>query len=572
MRSQLTTRIRFLVAGILIGACVIIVRLYFLQIAHGDSYKADANSQYVRSSRDIFDRGSIFFKQKNGELIAAASLKSGYMLAIIPNQIENAQHVYDSLSKHVELDKEVFFARASKVDDPYEEMVRHIDPEIAELIEKENLKGVQLFREQWRYYPGGPMASLALGYVGFSDDGLSQKGQYGLERYWESVLERQSDRLYVNFFAEIFTNAREVFSEEDVPRVGSIVTSIEPAVQQALDRALLSTKDEWGAKQIGGIIMDPKTGAIYAMSALPNFDPNLYSEVKDARVFRNTFVEDVYEMGSIIKPIAMAIGLDEGVVTAKTTYNDTGFQKIDGYTIGNYDGRARGEVNMQEVLNQSLNLGMAFVADEVGGKTLGERMRAFGFGEETGIDIPFEVRGLVENLKEPRKIEYATAAFGQGIALTPIATARALAALGNGGYLVTPHFVTHIQYENGDEAYVAPDDHVQVLKEETSTEITRMLVEVVDSALRGGEVKKEHYAIAAKTGTAQMAQDGERGYYDDRYLHSFFGYFPAYEPRFIIFLYHLEPQGARYASETLTNPFMELVDFLINYYDLPPDR
>ncbi|KKS30768.1 MAG: Penicillin-binding protein, transpeptidase domain protein [Parcubacteria group bacterium GW2011_GWA2_43_11] len=572
MRTQLLIRIRILVVGIVIFACIIIVRLYILQVAHGQSYRAEANNQYVRSSRDIFDRGSIFFTLRNGERIAAASLKSGYMLALNPNQIEDAQHVYDTLRKHMDIDKELFFARAGKTEDPYEEMARHVTPEAAELIEKEDLKGVQLFREQWRYYPGGSMASLVLGFVGFGEDGITQKGQYGLERYWESVLERQTDRLYVNFFAEIFTNAREAFSSEETPRVGSVVTSIEPAVQQALDRVLLKTQDEWGAKQLAGIIMDPKTGAIYAMSALPSFDSNLYSEEKDARVFRNPFVEDVYEMGSIIKPIAMAIGLDEGAVTQDTTYNDTGNITVDGYKISNYDGGARGVVPMQEVLNQSLNLGMSFVADKVGGKVLGERMKAFGFGEETGIDIPFEARGLINNLDSPRRVEYATAAFGQGIALTPIATVRALAALGNGGYLVTPHFVTHIQYENGAEASVAPDDHVQVISEDTSREITQMLVNVVDDALRGGTVAKEHYAIAAKTGTAQMAHDGERGYYDDRYLHSFFGYFPAYEPRFIIFLYHLEPQGARYASETLTAPFMELVDFLINYYDIPPDR
>ena len=572
MRTQLLNRIRILVAGILIFACVIVVRLYILQIAHGQSYRAEANNQYVRSSRDIFDRGSIFFTLRTGERIAAASLKSGYMLALNPNQIENPTVVYNALSKYMQFDREIFFARAEKTDDPYEEMARHIDPEVAEQIEKEDLKGVQLFREQWRYYPGGSMASLVLGFVGFGEDGITQKGQYGLERYWESVLERQSDRLYVNFFAEIFTNARGAFSSEEAPRVGSVVTSIEPAVQQALDRALAQTKDEWGAKQLAGIIMDPKTGSIYAMSALPSFDSNAYSEEKDARIFRNPFVEDVYEMGSIIKPIAMAIGLDTGAVTAETTYNDTGYITVDGYKIGNYDGGARGVVPMQEVLNQSLNLGMSFVADKVGGKVLGERMKAFGFGEETGIDIPFEARGLINNLDSPRKVEYAKAAFGQGIALTPIATVRALAALGNGGYLVTPHFVTHIQYENGIEASVAPDDHIQVIKEETSHEITKMLVNVVDDALRGGTVAKEHYSIAAKTGTAQMAHAGERGYYDDRYLHSFFGYFPAYEPKFIIFLYHLEPQGARYASETLTTPFMELVDFLINYYNVPPDR
>jgi len=111
-----------------------------------------------------------------------------------------------------------------------------------------------------------------------------------------------------------------------------------------------------------------------------------------------------------------------------------------------------------------------------------------------------------------------------------------------------------------------------VITKETSEEITRMLVEVVDSALKNGKVKKEHYSIAAKTGTAQIAKVGERGYYDDRYLHSFFGYFPAYDPDFLIFLFHTEPQGVRYASQTLTEPFYQLVDFLINYYEIPPDR
>jgi cell division protein FtsI/penicillin-binding protein 2 len=572
MRRQFIIRARFIVAVIALIAVVIVARLYYLQIIHGESFRAEANSQYVRSSRDIFDRGSIYFTTRDGEHIAAATLKSGYMLAIEPSELEDIQQTYAVLSRHIELDRDDFIARASRVEDPYEEIARHIDPETATAIEHEDLTGVQLFREQWRYYPGDALASHALGYVGFGEQGTVLSGQYGLERYWESALDRQRDRLYVNFFAEIFANVEDIAEEGEYQRAGSVITSIEPSVQQALEEVLESVQLEWRAKEIGGIIMHPATGAIYAMSARPTFDPNEYGNVEDARVFRNPFVEDVYEMGSIIKPIAMAIGLDEGAVTANSTYDDTGSIELDTFTISNYDGRARGVVDMQEVLNQSLNLGMAFVAGEVGGEVLGERMRAFGFGEETGIDLPFEVRGLIENLGSPREVEYVTAAFGQGIALTPIATARALAALGNGGYLTTPHFVTELDYQNGTRANVAPEDRVQVLQPATSQEITRMLVEVVDSSLRNGTVKKDRYSIAAKTGTAQIAKTGERGYYDDRYLHSFFGYFPAYEPEFLIFLYHMEPQGARYASETLTSPFMELVDFLINYYEVPPDR
>lgn len=179
---------------------------------------------------------------------------------------------------------------------------------------------------------------------------------------------------------------------------------------------------------------------------------------------------------------------------------------------------------------------------------------------------------MVNNLNAPRDVEYATASFGQGIALTPVETIRALATLANGGKLVTPHLAEKIEYDDGTIEEIAHPEPKQVLKPETSEEISRMLSIVVDDALRGGTVALPNHSIGAKTGTAQMADSEGGGYYEDRYLHSFFGYFPAYEPRFIVFMYTVEPQGVRYASETLTDPFMEIARFLINYYSIPPDR
>lgn len=572
MRESFSLRVR-IILGVVIGVLAILaLRLYILQIRHGDAYAAEANHQYMRSARDIFDRGSIYFTQKNGERIAAASLRTGYLLAIDPTHIKDPERLYTILSTYLTLDKEKFMDRAMRKDDPYEEIARHIESDTADTIRGLALPGVQLFREQWRYYPGDTLGAHALGFVGYGDDGTTLQGQYGLERYWDSYLNREGDHLYVNFFAEIFENMRGVLEEKTETTTGNLITTVEPAVQQALERTLKQAESEWHAKQIGGIIMDPKTGEILALGALPTYDPNTYSEVKDGSVFHDVLVENVFEMGSIIKPIAMAIGLDTGAITAHTTYNDTGSVTIDTKTIRNYDGKARGVIDMQQVLNQSLNVGMAYVAKKVGGKAMGDGMRAFGFGEETGIDLPFEVHGIITNLESPREVEYATAAFGQGIALTPVETARALSALGNGGYLVTPHLVKAVEDEEGNLRSVEPTDRVQVIKQSTSEEITRMLVNVVDHALRGGTVKKDRYSIAAKTGTAQIAKSGERGYYDDRFLHSFFGYFPAYDPRFMIFLFHVEPQGAKYASETLTDPFMDLVDFLVNYYQIPPDR
>ncbi|MFA6565404.1 MAG: penicillin-binding transpeptidase domain-containing protein [Candidatus Paceibacterota bacterium] len=320
--------------------------------------------------------------------------------------------------------------------------------------------------------------------------------------------------------------------------------------------------------------MNPKTGEIYAMETLPTFDPNDVSQEKDVSVFNNPLVESTYEMGSVVKPLVMAAGIDSGKVTPKTTYDDDfGYVVVDKKKISNYDGRGRGQnIPMQEVLNQSLNTGMVFVMKQMGRETFAKYMNAYALGETAMMDLPGEVPGNIENLKSPRMVESATASFGQGISLTPIGITRALSSLGNGGLLIQPHLLKRTIYPAGISKDFAAADGTRILKKETSEEITRMLVTVVDKALLGGTVKLPNYSIAAKTGTAQMSKGAGGGYYDDRYLHSFFGYFPAYDPKFLVFLYVLNPRGEEYASHTLTEPFMELAKFLLTYYEVPPDR
>ena len=227
---------------------------------------------------------------------------------------------------------------------------------------------------------------------------------------------------------------------------------------------------------------------------------------------------------------------------------------------------------MQEVLNQSLNTGVAHVVELMGKDTFRKYFTNLQLGSETGIDMPSEAHGLVSTLESPRAVDYATASFGQGIALTPLETIRALATLGNGGYLVTPHLASKIQYLDGSSKDITYPKGTQVFTPDTSETITRMLTTVVDKALRHGTVALKDHSIAAKTGTAQIADPTTGKYYGDRYLHSFFGYFPSYDPKFIVFLYTVEPKNVQYASETLTTPFMDITKFLINYYNIPPDR
>jgi cell division protein FtsI (penicillin-binding protein 3)/stage V sporulation protein D (sporulation-specific penicillin-binding protein) len=318
--------------------------------------------------------------------------------------------------------------------------------------------------------------------------------------------------------------------------------------------------------------MEPRTGKIIAMSALPTFDAGNLSGIKDVSVLSNPLVEHVYEMGSIMKPLTMAIGLDAGVIKSTSTYEDTGTMTIGDKKISNYDGRARGTTPMQEVLSQSLNLGAATIALKVGNEQFTHYFDLLGFGTKTGIDQPNEGTGLLSNLDSALDIEIATAAYGQGIAVSPIAMTRALGVLANDGYAVRPHLVTRIEYTDGTSKDISVEKSERILAQKAVEETTQMLVKVVDTALKGGDIKMDHYAVAAKTGTAQIADPENGGYYSDRYLHSFFGYFPAYNPKFIIFLYHVNPKNARYASDTLTKPFQEISRFLVTYYDIPPDR
>lgn len=572
MRSKAIFRIRIITAAVLLLSLLLLCRLYQIQILGHDAYVAKAQSQYVHTVRDLYDRGSIFFTTKDGEKVSAATIQAGFLLAIDPSRITDPEGTYEKINAVYPLNKEDFMQKAARKESVYQLLAERLSGEEADAVERLGLTGVGLYRNQWRYYPGDELAARTIGFVGYTEDsGTSIAGRYGLERYYDDVLSREEARISVNFFAEIFSNLGTMIFNEDAPQTGDVVTSIEPTVARMLDRKLQEVQETYQSTLTGGIIINPQTGEIYALSVAPTFNLNDREDASLAQ-FSNPLVEDVYEMGSIIKALTMAAGLDSGAVTPNTTYYDAGHIELDTYTIHNYDGRGRGTVDMQEVLNQSLNTGVAFIVQTMGKDAFRNYFKALKFGKETGVDLPNETYGLVANLDSPRDVEYATASFGQGIALTPIATVRALSALGNGGRLITPHIATSIVEQDGTVKDIVYPDGDQVWSEATSEEISRMLSIVVDEALGGGDVALEHYTIAAKTGTAQIADPVHGGYYEDKYLHSFFGYFPAYDPEFLVFLYTVEPKGVQYASGTLTDPFMDLTKFLINYYSIPPDR
>ena len=574
MSYSFFSRTKILSICICVFVLVLIAKLFLLQVVHRNYYSEQADHQYATPASDIFERGTVFFERKDGELVSGATQATGFKVAIRPNEISDAENTYQKLSMITTIDHDQLVVEASKKKDPYEEIAHHLSKDQADAITALKISGVYIYKEKWRFYPGDNLASHTIGFVGYSGDELA--GRYGLERQYNDILSRDQNSAYVNFFAEVFSNIKNTLSE-DTTKGGDIVTTIEPSVQSFLEAKLQEVSGKYHPDSIGGIIMNPKDGSIYAMSVKPDFNLNNFSKVTDVSTFSNPLVEHVFEFGSVIKPLVMAGALDAGVVTPQTTYDDKGVVTVDKKQIYNFDKKGRGPgTTMQDVLTQSLNTGMVFVYQHLGKQKMLDYMLSYGIKDKTGIDLPNETSGLVSNLtanlKNSKNIEYANAAFGQGIALTPMETIRALASLSNGGNLVVPHVVSSINYNDGTKKdIIYPTSRVKI-SEKTSEEITNMMVTVMDKSFDKLSPGIERYSIAVKTGTAQVANPTSGGYYEDRHTHSFIGFFPAYDPKFVIFLYAINPKGVQYASETWANPFIDTAKFLLNYYEIPPDR
>jgi cell division protein FtsI/penicillin-binding protein 2 len=569
MRAQFRYRIRLVLAVVFLVALLILARLYVVQVVHGAAYSGKADRQ-SEAAGGLFDRGSIYFTRKDGTHISAATLATGYLIAINPQTLKDPASAYARLTTVASTTfSEKEFLAATKKPQVYIEVAHHLSEAAGKQLASERIPGVEVLRERWRYYPGKSLAAQTVGIVSYGS-GDSLAGQTGLEGHYDSVLARGADSLYKNFFAELFSGASNLVASARDTHEGNLITTIEPEVEIRLEDDIAKVNARYGSRDSGGIIMDPSTGAIIAIASYPAYDGNDFSDVEPT-ILGNSLVEHVHEFGSIMKPLTMASALDAGVVTPSSTYNDTGCITVNTKQICNWDLKARGVIPMTEIIKQSLNVGASWLAGQLGQ----DRFRSYFtklFGQRTGIDLPSESKGLISNLNTREQVNYDTAAFGQGLATTPMQMIRALGALANGGAMVRPHLVSAIELDSGVMKTLDWSGETRVFSGEAVRETTTMMDAVFDLKLDNGHAKIPTMSVAAKTGTAQLTKPGGGYYEKGRWFHSEVAFFPSYAPRFIILLYTNDPQGVEYASETLTPALLDLVHFLIDYYDIPPDR
>ncbi len=257
MKSALI-RLRFVSVIIILIGLVLIVRLFSLQVVSGSDFRDEANQQYIAPTSNIYDRGSIFFQDKDGNLLDAANLENGYIMAINPELVTDPEGEYSKIQNILPTDHTTFIQKATKKNDKYEQIADRVNSTTTNAVIALNLPGVSFYQEKWRDYPLSTLASQVIGFVGY--DGNILDGRYGLEKYYDSTLERTNQDQNVNPFAALFASIPSVINCDSNAKEGDIVSTIDPNVESYLEQELQTLQDDYHSKISGGIIIDPNTG------------------------------------------------------------------------------------------------------------------------------------------------------------------------------------------------------------------------------------------------------------------------------------------------------------------------
>src|SRR3989344_8831461 len=419
-----------------VGGTLIFMRLFFLQVASHDKWVALAEDQHNAFMELSAERGEVFMKDSDHEYPLAVNRE--YMtLYVVPKDTEEKDRTALELAPIVGVDPQIIREKLNRPDDPFEIIKKRLSEEEVTKIKALNLKGVKFLPEKYRYYPAGELASHVIGFASLGENGGT--GGYGLEASQDKILRGEAGELRQERDAAgrwIPLSDRDIITAK---HGANIHLTLDRVIQFETEKIMHNAVEKYAADRASAIVMDPKTGKILAMASQPQFDPNNYSKVEDYSVFLNPAVSLAYETGSIMKPITMAIGIEEGKVSPNTEYTDTGVVREAGYSIRNSENKGYGRSTMTPVIPESINTGGVFAATQVGNQAFKEYLSRFGFGRKTEVALPAELAGNMRNLDNPRAdLEFFTAAFGQGVTVTPLQMTLAHAVLANGGILYKP--------------------------------------------------------------------------------------------------------------------------------------
>lgn len=551
---------------ILAATGLIFNRLFFLQVSSHEIFTEKANNQHQYYEELAPKRGEIYLQNK-GKTYPAAVNEERDSLIIIPKNIIDVNGTAETLAAIINVSKEEIKSKIEKNrEDLYEVLKRKLSDEESLALREKGVKGIELVPEYWRTYPGSPLASQIIGFIGYK--GEEKIGQYGVEGYFDATLKGKGGFLK----AEKDTSGRWISigmrTLEKAEDGDGLVLTIDQSVQYFTEKKIEEAVKKFEAESGNILVMEPKTGKILAMANYPSYNNEDYSQVKEASLFQNKCIQDQYEPGSIMKPVTYAIALDAGKIQPETMYTDRGSISMAGYTLHNFDGKGRGYIPMTTALDLSLNTGAIFAQQSVGKEKFYEQLKNFGFGDTLGVDLIGEAKGDIKNLANMKDLNFATASFGQGVAATPLQMVTAFSALINGGTLMKPQIVDRVIKHNGEEEPVTPKEVRRVISEAASKKIKAMLVSVVKNGW-STKAAVPGYLIGGKTGTAQFPDPNGGGYSKDL-IHSFIVGAPMNDPRFVILVKLDKVKAVEYSSDSSSPIGRQVLEFLFDYYNISP--
>jgi cell division protein FtsI (penicillin-binding protein 3) len=550
-------RLGLLFASFIALLALVLIRAAWLQAVEGSEYRADAQSQQTETVVVPGVRGAIF--DRTGRTLALSETAASVFAT--PYQVEDPPAAAAKLARVLEVDQSKILEHLA-ADTGFEYLARKVDLSTAEAVEKLKLAGIGLLPDSRRIYPEGELASQVIGTVGIDNQGLT-----GLEASEEEILhgsdgEREITRDALGDELERDTTAAAAGGSD-------IQLTIDAAIQATTERVINEIGETYDPEGATAIVMDPRTSEVLAMATWPGVDPYALDEAEPEDL-QNMATGFTFEPGSTFKAFTVAGALEEGVVKPDTPFGLAPTITVADRTIEEAHPRGPATLTVSEIIKQSSNVGAVTIGLELnharGDDAFDKWIRAFGFGEPTGIDFPGEEQGIVLPPEEYSGSSMGNLPIGQGLAVTPIQMASAYAAIANGGILRTPKLILE---EDGEPT--AGDSGERVISEKNSARLREMLEGVFEAGGTASAVQVPGYVLAGKTGTAQKVVDGT--YSETEYVGSFIGFAPAEDPRLLVsVVVDNPPYGSHYGGTVAAPAFGEIAKLALPHLGVAPEK
>ncbi|HYG96102.1 MAG TPA: penicillin-binding protein 2 [Solirubrobacterales bacterium] len=544
-------RIGLLFGLFLLCFLLIVARAFWLQGVQGSSLASQAISQQTEVVTVPGLRGDLL--DRSGNKLAAS--EDAATIYATPYQVENPPRAAAQLAPILDQPKgEVLEALTAEGGFSY--VAQKVDLATAAKVEKLDLEGIGQLPDTRRTYPQGEMAGQVIGAVGSENQGL-----IGLEAGEEDVLGgSDGERLIVNDALGEPIRLETVDEAEDGE---DIQLTLDPVIQQKTEEVLNGVGETYSPKGATAIVVDPRSAEVLAMANWPPVDPSDLSEASNDDLL-NRATGFTYEPGSTFKAFTVAAALEEKLVTPTSEFTLPPTIQVADRVIEESHPRGTENMTVSQILAHSSNVGSVEIGLEVGAEKFDKWIRRFGFGRPTGIQFPAEEQGIVLDLDEYSGSSMGNMPIGQGISVTPMQMVAGYGAIANGGVLKRPQLFKKV----GEEPVEAPKGK-RVISSDVAAEVREMLEGVLAPGGTASEVSVPGYTLAGKTGTAEVAENGE--YSDTKYVASFIGFAPAENPRLLVAVVVDQPQGEIYGGTVAAPAFGEIAEFALPHLGVPPE-